>query len=105
MHLGSESAKKEGSVHIHRAYKSDPEDTNEVTTDGEENTNEEVGMAYVNSNIQSINNSLMFHGSITERDPGVQVTLPQNHLSCRSPPSLTLTVTSHFESMCFLLCH
>ena len=80
MHLGSESAKKEGSVHIHRAYKSDPEDTNEVTTDGEENTNEEdeeVGMAYVNSNIQSINNSLMFHGSITERDPGVQVTLPQ----------------------------
>ncbi|TKY57706.1 muscle M-line assembly protein unc-89 [Spatholobus suberectus] len=80
MHLGSESAKKEGSIHIHRAYKNDPEETNEVTTDGEENTNEEedeVGMAYVNSNIQSINNSLMFHGSITERDPGVQVTLPQ----------------------------
>ncbi|BAT82764.1 hypothetical protein LR48_Vigan07g286200 [Vigna angularis] len=83
MHLGSESAKKEDSIHIHRAYKSDPEETNEVTTDGEENTNEEeeeeeeLGMAYVNSNIQSINNSLMFHGSITERDPGVQITLPQ----------------------------
>ncbi|RDY04894.1 hypothetical protein CR513_11317, partial [Mucuna pruriens] len=81
MHLGSESAQKEGSIHIHRAYKSDPEETNEAPTDGEENTNEEdeeeVGMAYVNSNIQSINNSLMFHGSITERDPGVQVTLPQ----------------------------
>ncbi|KAK7376795.1 hypothetical protein VNO80_02212 [Phaseolus coccineus] len=81
MHLGSESAKKEGSIHIHRAYKSDPEETNEVSTDGEENTNEEeeeeLGMAYVNSNIQSINNSLMFHGSISERDPGVQLTLPQ----------------------------
>lgn len=80
MHLGSESAKKEGSIHINRAYKSDPEETNEVTTDGEESNNEEdeeVGMAYVNSNIQSINNSLMFHGAITERDPGVQVTLPQ----------------------------
>lgn len=80
MQLGSESAKKEGSIHIHRAYKSDPEETNEVSTDGEENNNqeeEEVGLAYVNSNIQSINNSLMFHGSITERDPGVQVTLPQ----------------------------
>ncbi|XP_014504785.1 proteoglycan 4 [Vigna radiata var. radiata] len=83
MHLGSESAKKEDSIHIHRAYKSDPEETNEVTSDGEENTNEEeeeeedLGMAYVNSNIQSINNSLMFHGSITERDPGVQITLPQ----------------------------
>ncbi|CAJ1972451.1 unnamed protein product [Sphenostylis stenocarpa] len=81
MHLGSESAKKEGSIHIHRAYKSDPDEANEVTTDGEENTNEEeeeeVGMAYVNSNIQSINNSLMFHGTISERDPGVQITLPQ----------------------------
>ena len=82
MHLGSESAKKEGSIHIHRAYKNDPEETNEVSTDGEENTNEEeeeedLGMAYVNSNIQSINNSLMFHGSISERDPGVQITLPQ----------------------------
>jgi len=85
MHLGSETAKKEDSIHIHRAYKSDPEETNEVTTDGEENTNEdeeeeeeeELGMAYVNSNIQSINNSLMFHGSISERDPGVQIALPQ----------------------------
>jgi len=80
MHLGSESAKKEGSIHIHRAYKSDPEETNEVSTDGEENTNEEeeeLGMAFVNSNIQSINNSLMFHGSISERDPGVEITLPQ----------------------------
>ncbi|KAL2318745.1 hypothetical protein Fmac_032621 [Flemingia macrophylla] len=89
MHLGSESAKKEGPIHIHRAYKSDHEQINEVATDEEENTNEgegegegegedeEVGMAYVNSNIQSINNSLMFDGSINERDPGVQLTLPQ----------------------------
>ncbi|XP_027330173.1 proteoglycan 4-like [Abrus precatorius] len=83
MHVGSESAKKDGSIHIHRAYKTDPEESNEVNTDGEENNEEdleeddEVGMAYVNSNIQSINNSLMFHGSINERDPGVQVTLPQ----------------------------
>ncbi|XP_020231434.1 proteoglycan 4 [Cajanus cajan] len=81
MHLGSETVNKEGSIHIHRAYKSDHEEANEVTTDGDENTNEEedeeVGMAYVNSNIQSINNSLMFNGSINERDPGVQVTLPQ----------------------------
>lgn len=88
MHVGSEPTKKEGSIHIHRAYKTDPEDITEVTTDGEENNNtkkdthsstknDEVGKAYVNSNIQSINNSMMFHGSITERDPGVQVTLPQ----------------------------
>ncbi|XP_004499168.1 uncharacterized protein [Cicer arietinum] len=94
MHVGSESGKKEGSIHIHRDYKTDPdEESNEVTTDGEGNTNTEdeeeeedsmehgeVGNAYVNSNIQSINNSLMFHGSINERDPGVQVTLPQKSL-------------------------
>ncbi|XP_045791782.1 PH domain-containing protein DDB_G0287875-like [Trifolium pratense] len=86
MHVGSESDKKEGSIHIHRAYKNESEESIEVTTDGEGNTNNdegnsmehsEVGKAYVNSNIQSINNSLMFHGSINERDPGVQVTVPQ----------------------------
>jgi len=86
MHVGSESDKKEGSIHIHRAYKTESEESIDVTTDGEGNNNNEeedsmehgeVGKAYVNSNIQSINNSLMFHGSINERDPGVQVTLPQ----------------------------
>jgi hypothetical protein len=86
MHVGSESDKKEGSIHIHRAYKNESEESIDVTTDGEGNTNNdeensmehsEVGKAYVNSNIQSINNSLMFHGSINERDPGVQVTLPK----------------------------
>jgi hypothetical protein len=86
MHVGSESDKKEGSIHIHRAYKNESEESIDVTTDGEGNSNNdeensmeqsEVGKAYVNSNIQSINNSLMFHGSINERDPGVQVTLPQ----------------------------
>ncbi|CAL5205892.1 unnamed protein product [Lathyrus oleraceus] len=88
MHVGSESDKKDGSIHIHRDYKTESEESIEVSTDGEGNSNneedsmehDEVGKAYVNSNIQSINNSLMFHGSISERDPGVQVTLPQKPL-------------------------
>ncbi|CAI8606456.1 unnamed protein product [Vicia faba] len=88
MHVGSESDKKDGSIHIHRDYKTESEESIEGSTDGEGNTNNEedsmehgeVGKAYVNSNIQSINNSLMFHGSINERDPGVQVTLPQKPL-------------------------
>ncbi|XP_061353347.1 uncharacterized protein LOC133298127 [Gastrolobium bilobum] len=97
MHVGSESTKKEGSIHIQRAYKTDPEESTEVTTDAEENTEEdshnsteqgEVGKAYVNSNIQSINNSVMFHGSITERDPGVEVTLPQNPIKLDDEPAL-----------------
>ncbi|XP_058725308.1 uncharacterized protein LOC131596608 [Vicia villosa] len=88
MHVVSESDKKDGSIHIHRDYKTESEESIEVSTDGEGNTNNEedsmehgeVGKAYVNSNIQSINNSLMFHGSVSERDPGVQVTLPQKPL-------------------------
>ncbi|KAK7280668.1 hypothetical protein RJT34_25735 [Clitoria ternatea] len=108
MHVGSDSAKKEGSIHIHRAYKSDQEESTEVTTDGEDGTEEdnqeesdddEVGMAYVNSNIQSINNSLMFHGSISERDPGVQLSLPQQAVEPIKPidrPGLE-TQRTHFN--------
>ncbi|KAI4332553.1 hypothetical protein L6164_017450 [Bauhinia variegata] len=89
MQIGSESSKKEESVHIHRAYKTNPDESPEVTTDEEEGESsgeesqsgkekDEEGKAYVNSNVQSINNSLMFHGSIAERDPGVQLIFPQN---------------------------
>ncbi|KAG5033874.1 hypothetical protein GLYMA_04G031100v4 [Glycine max] len=38
---------------------------------------DEAGKTYVNSNIQSINNSIMSNGSINGRDPGVRVILPQ----------------------------
>ncbi|KAK7409966.1 hypothetical protein VNO78_00402 [Psophocarpus tetragonolobus] len=38
---------------------------------------DEAGKTYVNSNIQSINNSIMSHGSINGRDPGVRLILPQ----------------------------
>ncbi|OIW03496.1 hypothetical protein TanjilG_31009 [Lupinus angustifolius] len=88
MHVGSKSVKKEGLIQIHRGYKTNPEESIEMTTDAEENSNtkkdshsstnhDEVGKTYVNRKIQSMNNSLMFHGSVSERDPAVQVTLPQ----------------------------
>lgn len=84
MQIGSESTKKEGSIHIHNACKTDPEENQEVTSefDDEEGSNnlveeDEFGKACVNSNIQSINNSLLYHGSVTEKDPGVQLILPQ----------------------------
>ncbi|TKY75161.1 proline-rich receptor protein kinase PERK1 [Spatholobus suberectus] len=41
------------------------------------NEKDEAGRTYVNSNIQSINNSIMSHGSINGRDPGVRVVLPE----------------------------
>ncbi|KAI9088597.1 hypothetical protein K1719_029711 [Acacia pycnantha] len=85
MHMGSVSTKKEGAVHIHQDYRTDSKESPEVTTesDREEGSGnslvepDEVGNAHVNSNIQSINNSLMFQGSVTEKDPGVQLILPR----------------------------
>ncbi|XP_004501126.1 uncharacterized protein [Cicer arietinum] len=62
----SQSTKKKGSIHkIHRT--------------NEKEEKEEGGKAYVNSNIQSMNNSFMLQGSLTGRDPGVRVILPQKH--------------------------
>lgn len=85
MNVGS-NPKKERSIHIHRAYKKNADQSHEVTTDGEESSEEEsiksmkkdeAGNAYVNSNIQSVNNSLMLQSSTNDRDPGVHMGLPQ----------------------------
>ncbi|KAL1353693.1 uncharacterized protein [Arachis hypogaea] len=53
------------------AEEGEPEQSSQVITDMDGNTEKDLtkddafGMAYVNSNIQSINNSVMVHGSIT----------------------------------------
>ncbi|CAL5384940.1 unnamed protein product [Camellia sinensis] len=84
MQLGSESAKKDGAIHIHRAYKINPDESNEATTDGEGSSKgrqskdskteeDQASKTYINSNVQAINNSIMLNGSITERNPGVQM--------------------------------
>ncbi|KAI9118556.1 hypothetical protein K1719_010888 [Acacia pycnantha] len=88
MNVGSKSGRKETLIPIYRAYKKNPEQMSEVAADGEESSEEEsgnsmeneIGNAYVNSNIQSLNNSLMCQSSINDRDPGVHVTLPQKHV-------------------------
>ncbi|XP_059452096.1 uncharacterized protein LOC132182775 [Corylus avellana] len=88
MHLGPEPAKKEGSVHIHRGYKLNPDESTEATTDGEESSKAKKSkdpMAqnppsriYINSNIQSVNNSILFNGSVAERNPGVSLVVSHN---------------------------
>jgi hypothetical protein len=60
----SQSTRKKGSIH-------------DIHLINEEEEKDEAGKAYVNSNIQSMNNSLMVQGSINGRDPGVRVILPQ----------------------------
>ncbi|WOH00748.1 hypothetical protein DCAR_0520122 [Daucus carota subsp. sativus] len=86
MQIGSQ---KEGTVHIHRGYKLNPDERAEATSEGdkssvdkrpeEANTKEDqMTKAYMNSNCQGINNSIVFKSSITERNPGVHLTLTQN---------------------------
>ncbi|KAG4389170.1 hypothetical protein AAZX31_06G029600 [Glycine max] len=51
---------------------------------------DEAGKTYVNSNIQSINNSIMSNGSINGRDPGVRVILPQQ--PCLEKPKAEVSI-------------
>ncbi|XP_011028856.1 PREDICTED: mucin-2 [Populus euphratica] len=86
MYVGSESSRKDGSVHIHRGYKINPDESSEATTDGEGSSRgrSSKGLltkegparkAYINSNTQSVNNSILFETSVSERSPGVQLSL------------------------------
>ncbi|KAF9609598.1 hypothetical protein IFM89_017693 [Coptis chinensis] len=88
MHLGSESAKRESSIPIHRGYKLSG-DISEATTDGESiskrrfkedpKTREETeSMIYINSNTQSVNNSIILNSSLNEGRPGVHMAYYQN---------------------------
>ncbi|XP_057975718.1 uncharacterized protein LOC131163036 [Malania oleifera] len=89
MQLGSEPAKKEQPIHIYRGYKTNPDESTEATTDGEESSigirskdgmvkEEAQTKAYINSNVQSVNNSILFNGSVAEQNPGVQLALTHN---------------------------
>ncbi|XP_043710095.1 proteoglycan 4-like [Telopea speciosissima] len=88
MHVGTESAKGEGSVHIHRGYKLNQYDNAETTTDEEGSSqrrmeNPKTGedtttSAYINSNVQSINNSIILSSSCSERNPGVHLIFSHN---------------------------
>ncbi|KAJ0024335.1 hypothetical protein Pint_08978 [Pistacia integerrima] len=89
MLLGSESAKKDGSVHIHRGYKIDSNEIHESTTDGEGSSKERIPRdpiagkdketkVHINSNVQSINSSILSESSVNERNPGVQLDFSHN---------------------------
>lgn len=84
MQLGSDSSKGEGAIHIHRGYKINPDESPEATMDGEgswkgkksedaEGKEDQPIKAYVNSNTQGINNSIVFESSIAEMNPGVDM--------------------------------
>lgn len=77
-----EPAKQEETAHIRCSYKVDPDDSAEATTTDEEvSDREEVfkdemsteKRVSINSNVQSINNSILFNSYVTERNPGVAI--------------------------------
>ncbi|GAA0151405.1 hypothetical protein LIER_10132 [Lithospermum erythrorhizon] len=84
MEIGSGSSIRDQGLPIHRGYKMNQDETIESSTHAEQNPNkmdtnknkandDHASEMYMNSNIQNINNSIMFNSSITERDPGVHV--------------------------------
>ncbi|GMH04167.1 hypothetical protein Nepgr_006006 [Nepenthes gracilis] len=85
MHLGSEPAKGERSIHIQRGYKINPDESIDTTTDGEGSSRERKSglnkaeedskamKACINSNVQGINNSLVCNSSVIESNPGVEL--------------------------------
>ncbi|KAK8975700.1 hypothetical protein V6N11_021550 [Hibiscus sabdariffa] len=88
-HLGSESRKTDGLVHIHRGYKINPDDSPGATTDCEGISRgrklkdsvtkaNPASRAYVNNNIQSINNSIVSESSVNAQNPGVHLELLHN---------------------------
>ncbi|KAJ9186565.1 hypothetical protein P3X46_002122 [Hevea brasiliensis] len=104
MHVGSEPARKDGSLHIHRGYKINPDDSTGTTTDGEGSTKgrpktptreHPVKKAYVNSNTQAINNSMLFESSVNERNPGIQLVLSHNLAESINPSAKPEPMETH----------
>ncbi|GLT92111.1 hypothetical protein SLE2022_099650 [Rubroshorea leprosula] len=108
MYLGIESGKRKESVHSHGRYNANPDDSPEATTDGEisysgEQTDDSMteedsaSNTYVNSNAQSIGNSIVLDCSVTDRNPGVHLTFCLN-LSEDSEQTVPSTKSEPFET-------
>ncbi|CAK9312668.1 unnamed protein product [Citrullus colocynthis] len=89
MHLLSGEAKGDSPIHIHRQYKSNPDQSPKSSTDIEGNFNNGAPHdsrteenpppleLYINLNVQGINNSIMCNTSFTENDPGIKLKFPR----------------------------
>ncbi|KAL1539541.1 hypothetical protein AAHA92_24008 [Salvia divinorum] len=99
MHMESDPSKRERPIHIHRSYKSNPDQSPEATTDGEESSQgkksendrcmeDQPSEAYVNNNAQGINNSIVFNTSIVEGSPGVHMVVSHQPIWSKDETSL-----------------
>ncbi|WMV27635.1 hypothetical protein MTR67_021020 [Solanum verrucosum] len=105
MQLSSNSSRKGKAVHIHRGYKLNADETADATTDAEgtsmgKQTNNARTMkdqeleAYMNCNVQGLNNSITFDSTIEGKNPGIHMTFPR----MPSEPPKTSEKTGLFEA-------
>ncbi|KAL3372130.1 hypothetical protein AABB24_008590 [Solanum stoloniferum] len=105
MQLSSNSSRKGKAVHIHRGYKLNADETADATTDAEgtskgKQTNDARTMkdqeleAYMNCNVQGLNNSITFDSTIEGKNPGIHMTFPR----MPSEPPKTSEKTGLFEA-------
>ncbi|PHT98831.1 hypothetical protein BC332_32250 [Capsicum chinense] len=86
MQLGSNSSKR-GSIQIHRGYKLNADESADTTTDAEgsegRQSNDGRTMkdqeieAYMNCNVQGLNNSITFDSFIEGKNPGIHMSFPR----------------------------
>ncbi|KAH0760154.1 hypothetical protein KY290_023647 [Solanum tuberosum] len=105
MQLSSNSSRKGKAVHIHRGYKLNADESADATTDAEgtskgKQTNDARMMkdqeleAYMNCNVQGLNNSITFDSTIEGKNPGIHMTFPR----MPSEPPKTSEKTGLFEA-------
>lgn len=83
MTAGPNAVDTDSYLYIHRGYKVNKEDENEVISEREGNSNRRSDrrsgsqpmLTCINNNVQSINNALMYDSSCTDRNPGVHLVL------------------------------
>lgn len=79
MSLDYESGQRDRKISIRRDYKVNSQASTDSTSEGENSSSkkssDEEPTAYINSNIQSINNSIMFNSSTTDMNPGVHFSM------------------------------
>ncbi|KAM2020742.1 hypothetical protein ACFX16_042845 [Malus domestica] len=105
MHISSEPEKGGEFMPIHRSYKTNPDDSLEATTDGEvssegekfdQTSKEDRHMiAYINNNVQSINNAIVLNTSVAERNPGVQTVFSHNPAESIKPNGKSDPLKTH----------
>ncbi|KAJ6736282.1 hypothetical protein OIU85_018481 [Salix viminalis] len=76
MHVGSELARKDGSVHIHRGYKINPDESSEAPADAEGGS--KGGKSKASADERRSSNGGIHQHSLNERSPGVQLRLSHN---------------------------